>query len=444
MSLVPAAPSNELAAFDPFTARVGLREELELWQSCFEFAKAIALTPFIPADIRGKPDAVMATIIRGHELGISAFESLQKIDFIKGRTAMRSELMRALIQRAGHTIRVEESSNTRVTLVGQRAGEDHATKVTWTQDDVVKAGLQNNENHKKYPRAMLLARATGELARMVFADVLAGMSYATEEVEAGWGFGDDDLEAPGELPPAPAAAPTVRAATASAKPRARRQRPKPLTAGVEDVPSPPLPGETVDVTATEPEAPPIPEPDEHAPTGEPEEIVTSRAQQIAMRAQKAGVDHHQVIAAVTNGVKTSAKDIDAAEGSLVLEALVAIAQGKLWVDDSGESPRLVTEQPADVAVAAAPDLSPVGAPAPPAGDGADDDTPSYEWTGDDWRAFLGELGVKVTTLLAEAQRLAKEDGDEAPGSLDDLAGRDALCELLVSFAEDTAAKAGQP
>lgn len=421
-ALVPVPAGGAVAPFDPLAARVTLRDELELWQECFEFAKSIALTPFIPEAIRGKPDAVMATIIRGHELGISAFESLQKIDFIKGRPALRSELMRALILRAGHSIRIEESTNTRVTLIGQRAGEEHVTKVTWTADDVNKAGLANNENHKKYPRAMLLARATGELARAVFADVLAGMSYTTEEVEAGWISDDDEIaEAPAaELEPAPAPAPTHRAKNPTAKAKGTRRRPRPSMPTVEDVPAPPLPTEDIDDAEIieDPEPPVVPDASDHveepeAAGGEPDEVVQSRAQQIAMRAQKAGVDHHQVVAAVTNGRATSAKDIDAAEGSQILEALVGIAQGRLFLDTAGDVPRIVHDQPAAAAVP----------------------TASYEWGEPEWRTFLSDHGVKVTALLAEAQRLAKIDGDTPPTSLADLAGRDSLCELLVSYVE---------
>lgn len=52
------------------------------------------------------------------------------------------------------------------------------------------------------------------------------------------------------------------------------------------------------------------------------------AQQIAMQAKAAGIDHHHVIEAVTGGEKTSAKSVTTEEGQLTLQAIAAIAAGE--------------------------------------------------------------------------------------------------------------------
>lgn len=55
-------------------------------------------------------------------------------------------------------------------------------------------------------------------------------------------------------------------------------------------------------------------------------------------------------------------------------------------------------------------------------------------SGDDWRELLKTKGVKVTALLREAARLAREAGGKAPGTLDDVAAS-GLAEDLLGFVE---------
>lgn len=58
------------------------------------------------------------------------------------------------------------------------------------------------------------------------------------------------------------------------------------------------------------------------------------AQQIAMQADRAGVNRTHVIYAVTCGEKTSAAAVDAEEGQLVLEAIAAIERGEYGIEES--------------------------------------------------------------------------------------------------------------
>lgn len=383
--------------------RVTLEGQLALWRDVAEFASHIAATEFVPTELRNKPAAVAAAMLRANELGISPMQGLAQIHVIKGRPGLAAELMRALVLAAGHEIWTEENTVTRVTLCGRRTGSDHVEKVTWTMDDAKRAGLGGGDNWRKYPRAMLLARATSEMCRLTFADVIAGMSYSTEELQD---LGDDELEVgqPDEEPPAPDAptGTTRKAARPTAKARSTTKKASPRKAVARSTERPPLPDED--------DEPPI---ETTATDGEPDELVTKRAQQIAIKANEAGVDHHQVVAAVTGGLKSSAKQVTAEEASHVIEALHDIRDGRAKLELDDKLWRIVAVEPDDRA-----------------------DVEEYEWSGEQWLEFINERGVSKPNLLREANRWCTEhDETPAPGTLDALKDRDALCVHLRSWVE---------
>ncbi len=287
------------------------KSSIELAPEAWQLAQKVSNTDFVPKALRGKPEATLACILTGHELGIGAMQALQKINVIEGKPGAAAELMRALILRAGHELWVEENTNTRCTIVGKRQGSERETRVTWTADDVQKAGLAQKDNHKKYPRAMLLARATAELARMIFPDVLAGISYTTEELSDGEFVDAGDVDANGNGNGAAAPAPAKR--TAKAKKAIARD------------------ATAIDVEATETkpvkDQPPLP--GEDAYEGPDQRIEGPRmtgAQAIAMRCQQLGVtDRDKRLALVADLVGRepidSTKDLDADEISMVLQLL---------------------------------------------------------------------------------------------------------------------------
>lgn len=175
---------------------------VELMQPAAELAAQIAGTEFVPEAYRRNPAAIAACILFGAEIGIGPMQSLAKIDIVKGRPAPRAELARAKALAAGHELWVSESTNTRVTVCGKRRGSNHQQEVTWTLDDVKRAGISNG-NYQKYPRQMLLARASAELVRQMCPEVLGGIEVFAEEV------GDVD-DGPSVEPPSPKAATTKR------------------------------------------------------------------------------------------------------------------------------------------------------------------------------------------------------------------------------------------
>jgi len=175
-----AAVSTYLAA-DPPT-----ESELEAWArdaiAISNIAANIATTSLAGA-YRGKPDEVTAVILAGHELGIQPMTSLKSIDVIQGQPALRAHAMRGLLQAKGHEIELLESRADYCKMRGRRKGAEKWQEVEWDTDRARQLGLLNKDQWKKQPKTMLIARATGEICRLVASDALHGMPYAAEELD---------------------------------------------------------------------------------------------------------------------------------------------------------------------------------------------------------------------------------------------------------------------
>ena len=106
--------------------------------------------------------------------------ALREIFIIEGTPSCSAKLMRALILRAGHKLSWRAISADKVELYGQRRDGQADATVTWTMENAKLAGVASKDVWKQYPRAMLAARATSELARLIFPDVTIG--YTPEEL----------------------------------------------------------------------------------------------------------------------------------------------------------------------------------------------------------------------------------------------------------------------
>ena len=175
-----AAVTAYLAA-DPPT-----ESELEAWArdaiAISNIAANIATTS-LAGQYRGKPDEVTAVILAGHELGIQPMTSLKSIDVIQGQPALRAHAMRGLLQAKGHEIELLESTAAYCKMRGRRKGAEKWQEVEWDTDRARQLGLLGKDQWKKQPKTMLIARATGEICRLVAADALHGMPYVAEELD---------------------------------------------------------------------------------------------------------------------------------------------------------------------------------------------------------------------------------------------------------------------
>lgn len=390
------------------TATVPAATTLDLAPEAWRLAEKIAGTPFVPDALRGKPEAVLACMLTGNELGLPLMVSLSKVHVINGRPGLASETMRSLVLAAGHELWVESKSNTAVTVGGKRAGSSREQRVTWTIEDATAAKLKDKDVWKAYPRAMLTARAMSELCRDMFPDVIGGL-YSTEELNDGFDFeqlADETV---------PAAEPRKALSSPAAKKRAATRAKVAAGAGPEPEP-PALPDDDDEVVEAElvddDDPPELPDdeqvPDASAAEGAPVPVARAqRTQQIAMRARELDLDRALVISAVTDGDKTSARELDDDEADLVLDALRRLKVGEIRLSEVDGRPRLVDAPRAENG-----------------DDGGDDeagqlfDDAALATAPEDglgWRSLIKAKGKTLSATLAKAKTIAAElEGVEAP------------------------------
>lgn len=178
----PVATSSSPAPAEQITTKSALVRWAEEARVVSNIAVSIAKTPFAGA-LRGKPEEVTAVILAGNELGLKPMAALKSVDVIQGTPALRAHAMRGLVQSKGHEIELAESDDTHCVMRGRRKGSDTWQEVTWDIPRATRLGLLNKDQWKKQPRTMLIARATGELCRLIASDVLHGLPYAAEELD---------------------------------------------------------------------------------------------------------------------------------------------------------------------------------------------------------------------------------------------------------------------
>lgn len=182
------------------------------WLAAREFAEAMAKAPeFVPKELRGRPDAVLASIMTGRELGIGPMQALRHVNVMDGRPSLSAELLLSLMRRGVGDARVvileSESTRERAFIRARRTdtAEVAAVEYTWEEASAVRIGrkgggtqaLTDKDNWRNYPADMLWARCVGRLARRLGSDLVGGIGYAAEEL-ADWEEVADDPYGPPE------------------------------------------------------------------------------------------------------------------------------------------------------------------------------------------------------------------------------------------------------
>lgn len=156
---------------------------------------------FIPDHFKNAAQ-VAAVILAGRELGVGPMAALRSFYLVNGKLGMDASFVSGRM--LAHGIALEwlrdddECASVRLT----RAGMPPYTS-TFSRQDAERAGLWGSATWRKYPRAMLRARAITAGARAYAADCFAGSVYTPDELRSGNG-GDDRDEQPAQRVQQPA------------------------------------------------------------------------------------------------------------------------------------------------------------------------------------------------------------------------------------------------
>ncbi len=182
MALVPA-PTADLA---PAPAEFERQLEPRSFAQANQLAQAMFQSRLFSA--YGTQQGVLATVLAGREMGMSAMASLRAFHIVEGKPTMAADLIRALVLKSGlaEYFRCTERTAERATFVTKRRGEPEMS-LTYTIAEGRAAFAKGDDKWAasgwgRNPADMLVARAGSKLARLVYPDVLHGI-YATEELE---------------------------------------------------------------------------------------------------------------------------------------------------------------------------------------------------------------------------------------------------------------------
>lgn len=189
---LPAAPTAHVPTLAPrAVASTALAEMMpKTLDDCFRLAKALSMSgDMIPKHFQGKPEATMAAVWKGLEVGLAPMQALASIAVINGRATIWGDAIPALVQRAGHHIDVEivgtgDAAYAEATLTRGDTGRQVVRR--FSMADAKRAQLLGKPGPwQQYPTRMLAHRARSWAVRDGAADALMGLGVADEMQDAG-------------------------------------------------------------------------------------------------------------------------------------------------------------------------------------------------------------------------------------------------------------------
>ena len=147
-----------------------------------EYARAVQSANVLPTAYRGKPADIMIAVGLGQAMGLTAAESLYRIDVIQGKPTASAELIAANVRKAGHKLRVRGDETTCTATIIRADDPEFRFEVTRDLAWAKAMGLDGKDNYRKQPGTMLQWRAITAVARLACPEALYGVAYTADEI----------------------------------------------------------------------------------------------------------------------------------------------------------------------------------------------------------------------------------------------------------------------
>lgn len=153
-----------------------------------ELATTLAAAHTLPAALQKAPADVLAIVLTGAELGLAPMQAIRGLAIIKGKPVLSADAMGALVKRRRDIceyLTCSETTATKAAFETKRSGDPKPTTLTFTLEQAQRAGIAGGDSWRKYPEAMLRARALSAICRLVYPDLLLGVYDPDELADAG-------------------------------------------------------------------------------------------------------------------------------------------------------------------------------------------------------------------------------------------------------------------
>jgi hypothetical protein len=153
-------------------------------ESAVTLAAMLAKSQILPRHLHGKPADVLAIMIKGRELGISTMKALSGMYCINGKVELDAATLAGVVMSRTDLceyLTLIESTDKVATYETKRKGSPKSVVMGFTMVQAERAGLLRNDVWRKFPEAMLRARAISVVARAVYPDLAAGL-YVQGEI----------------------------------------------------------------------------------------------------------------------------------------------------------------------------------------------------------------------------------------------------------------------